>query len=141
MVPSENYRRKEIMYPIDKGLYKEIAELLPDEVCKRTGCRIDKDDGALVLSAWGDVYKVHPQRQDIQCLRGENPGPHSYFSVFLVHYLIGVPDKDPDGEWISEKDIPGGPTFFRGPHQIPTGLISARYGNNVHAFSAICQQL
>jgi hypothetical protein len=47
----------------------------------------------------------------------------------------------PCGEWISEKDLPGGPTFFRGPHEIPTHLISERFGNDIDAFKRKCAQL
>ena len=44
-------------------------------------------------------------------------------------------------EWVSEKDLPGGPTFFRGPHRIPTDLISERYGNDLQAFKTCCEKL
>jgi hypothetical protein len=130
-----------MMYPIDKGLFNQLEKLDPVQVCRRAGCRFDEAKGALELSAWSDVYKVFPHRREIECLRGEGPGPHSYFSVFLIHYLISTPGTDPVGEWISEKDIPGGSTFFRGPHQIPTGMISGRYGNDIQAFGEECQRL
>jgi hypothetical protein len=45
------------------------------------------------------------------------------------------------GEWISEKDIPGGTTFFRGPHEIPTDLISVRFNSNINVFKKRCEQL
>ncbi len=129
------------MYPIDKVLFAELTRLVPEQVCRRTGCSYDQTDKAYVLSAWRDLYKVFPHRREIECQRGSGPGPHSYFSVFLIHYLLSVPDNDPSGEWISEKDIPGGSTFFRGPHQIPTEIISKRYGNDTDAFGKKCQSL
>ena len=42
---------------------------------------------------------------------------------------------------IREKDIPGGTTFFRGPHEIPTNLISLRFNNNINEFKERCEQL
>ena len=30
--------------------------------------------------------------------------------------------------------LPAGPTFFRRPHEIPTRLISERFGNDIEAF-------
>ena len=45
------------------------------------------------------------------------------------------------GEWISEKDLPGGPTFFRGPHLLPTNLISNRFGNDLQSFCERCKKL
>ena len=46
-----------------------------------------------------------------------------------------------EDEWISEKDIPGGPTFFRGPHAIPTDLITRTYQNDIAAFGRRCRVL
>ena len=43
--------------------------------------------------------------------------------------------------WISEKDVPGGPTFFRGPHAIPSGLITRTFQNDVDAFCQRCSAL
>lgn len=93
------------------------------------------------MEAWGDIYKVFPGRCEIECLRGEGPGPHSYFSVFLIHHLLSARESDPVLDWISEKDIPGGVTFFRGPHMLPTQMIADRYGNDVDAFKQRCEQL
>ena len=46
-----------------------------------------------------------------------------------------------DEVWISEKEIPGGPTFFRGPHALPTDLITKRFGNDLAAFGKRCASL
>ena len=51
---------------------------------------------------------------------------HDYFNLFIIHYLLKSKEIEISNEWISEKDIPGGTTFFRGPHEIPTNLTSHR---------------
>jgi hypothetical protein len=56
------------------------------------------------------------------------------FHLFLIYYLLKSKKIKTAGEWVSEKDLPGGPTFFRGPHEIPTHLISKQFGNDVDAF-------
>ncbi len=38
------------------------------------------------------------------------------------------------GQWISEKDIPGGSGFFRGPHTLPTQLVAQAFGNDLPGF-------
>jgi hypothetical protein len=128
-------------YPIDETLFAELAALSPAEVCKRAGCSFDAEQKAYILSVWGDVYTIFPDQRRIECRRGKGPGPHAYFSVFLIHHLLRVPETGPANEWISEKDIPGGATFFRGPHEIPTREITDRFGNAVDAFQKRCEQL
>jgi hypothetical protein len=128
-------------YPIDGGLFAELAALSPDEVCKRAACRYDAARMSYILSAWGDVYEITPEKRRIECLYTEGRGPHAYFSVFLIHHLLRVPETGPVHEWISEKDIPGGVTFFRGPHEIPTREIADRYENDVDTFRKRCEQL
>jgi len=61
--------------------------------------------------------------------------------LFIIYYLLRSKDISISREWISEKDIPGGPTFFRGPHKIPTQIIEKRYENNVKEFKAVCERL
>ena len=46
-----------------------------------------------------------------------------------------------DCQWISEKDIPGGATFFRGPHAVPTERVTNRFQNDIDAFSRRCTSL
>ncbi|RLC17043.1 MAG: hypothetical protein DRI24_06840 [Deltaproteobacteria bacterium] len=48
---------------------------------------------------------------------------------------------DLENEWISEKDIPGGATFFRGPHAIPTDLVTRTFQNDIAAFDRCCRAL
>ena len=128
-------------YPIDKPLFVELAALSPAEVCRRAVCRYNPAEKAYSLLIWGDEYTVFPDQGRIECRRGEGPGPHAYFNVFLIHYLLRVPATGPAFEWISEKDIPGGATFFRGPHEIPTREVADRFGNAVDIFRKRCEQL
>jgi hypothetical protein len=128
-------------YTIDRGLFAELAALSPAEVGKRAACSYDAARKSYSLSAWGDVYEITPDECRLECLHTEGPGPHAYFSVFLIHHLLRVREIGPVHEWISEKDIPGGATFFRGPHEIPTWEISKRYENDVDAFRKRCECL
>ncbi len=130
-----------MIYQVDERLFAELAALSPAEVCRRAICSYDQAARAYTLSVWGDEYTVFPDQHRIECRRGDGPGPHTYFSVFLIHYLLRVPETGFANDWISEKDISGGATFFRGPHEIPTQMISDRYGNVVDAFSRRCEQL
>jgi hypothetical protein len=63
-----------------------------------------------------------------------------YFHLIAIHYLLGAKVIDCANEWISEKDVAGGATFFRGPHRIPTDLIADRFNNNIEAFKVRCNR-
>jgi len=58
-----------------------------------------------------------------------------------VNYLIGAKNIPLDGRWVSEKEFPSGPLFFRGPHEMPAGKIEEMYGQNKEGFISVCQRL
>lgn len=58
-----------------------------------------------------------------------------------MYYLLHVADNNPGTDWISEKDLPAGATFFRGPHLIPTSRISKTFGNDLPSFITTCENL
>lgn len=128
-------------YPVDKELFRQLGDLEIEDVCVRSGCRYERADKSYCLSFWGDEYLVNPERRTVSCLNPMRTDFHDYLPVFLVNYLIHIQEHDRGGEWISEKDLPGGATFFRGPHRIPTHLISSLFENDLEAFCRRCEQL
>lgn len=126
---------------IDKIHFKDLAEQNPEDICRRALCRYHDEGKYYTLSAWGDKYAIYPHEFRIDRISNNSHPPHEYFPLFIIHYLLQSKDIDPCNEWISEKDIPGGATFFRGPHEIPTHLISSQYGNDIDKFRKICEQL
>ena len=55
--------------------------------------------------------------------------------------LLKSKDIDISGQWISEKDMPGGVAFFTGPHTIPSKMIGERYGHDLAGFTQACLDL
>ena len=121
--------------------YEELAEKNPENVCRRAGCRYDYDRDCYELEVWGDVYNIYPHGHRIQRQGKDSLVVHEYLSIFIIHYLLTTAETAIEDEWISEKDIPGGPTFFRGPHAIPTDLITRTYQNDIAAFGRRCRAL
>ena len=126
---------------IDAIYFKELAEQNPEDVCKRALCRYDDIKKCYDLSVWGEEYAIYPNELKIDRLSKRFQCPHEYLYVFIIHYLLKSKETELFKEWISEKDIPGGTTFFRGPHEIPTNLISSRYSGDIERFRKICYQL
>lgn len=122
-------------------LFQELADCDPAEVCKRALSQWDATTRAYTLTLWDDVYRIFPHTARIERLTGNHAEPHEYFAVFIVNYLLHVQDVPWLNEWISVNDIPGGPTFFRGPHEIPTKLISHKFPDDCEPFAVLCQKL
>lgn len=126
---------------IDDVYFKELAERDPDEVCRRVSCRYNPLEKSYGLQAWGHNYAIFPGKGGIVCQDPYGYRPHPFFCLFIVFYLLRSKEAAPHNVWISEKELPGGATFFRGPHEIPTRMISDRFGNDIEAFNEKCTAL
>jgi len=126
---------------IDRMYFDQLSALDPVEVCTRAQCSYDGTDRAYTVAVWGQDYRVYPHLMQVAPAVVGSKRLHPYFDLFIVHYLLGAQAIEPAGQWISEKDIPGGATFFRGPHAIPTESLSGRFGNDLSAFKSRCEQL
>lgn len=126
---------------IDKTYFRELAGQDPLDVCRRALCAYDDTDRYYAVTVWGKQCIIYPHQARLVYLADGRAPFHPYLDLFTVHYLLRAKEIEPAQVWISEKDIPGGPTFFRGPHEIPTNVITDRFGNDVDRFKKACEQL
>ena len=124
---------------VDKRLFAELEKIEPTQVAS-ADCRYQKDTRRYNVNLWGEQYVISPHEGTIVVTE---PAAHHHdmMFVFLVNYLLAEKTPFPLGEWISEKDLVGGVTFFRGPHEVPTKLITDTFGNNLEAFRNSCENL
>jgi hypothetical protein len=126
---------------VDIGYFKELTCKNPEDIERAALCSYDKKERAYRLSVWSKDYGICPDELSIVSLENGKSCSNSLLGLFIVYYLLNSREINPAGEWISEKDIPGGATFFRGPHKIPTQLIENRYANDIQSFRAKCEKL
>ena len=126
---------------VDKSYFDKLSKYDPKEICHRTPCKYDDANKSYTLLAWGDEYVIYPDEFRIDFIMKNNSSPNELFYLVVIFYLLNTKEIIIKNEWISEKDIPGGQTFFRGPHEIPTNLIAGLYKNNIKAFRERCLQL
>jgi hypothetical protein len=126
---------------IDESYFIELAEKNSEDVCRIALCDYDPVEKGYRLYVWGEDYGIYPNESKIIRLQDENPDVGGLLGLFIIYYLLRSKDITISKEWISEKDIPGGATFFRGPHKIPTHIIETRYENNIEEFKKICERL
>ena len=126
---------------IDPILFKDLAACDPKEVVKRTHAQYDPSTGQYRVEVWGRSYEVDPVKERAAAPDARSTKYQDYMSLFVLHYLMKAVDIPLSGEWVSEKDIPGGEGFFRGPHTLPVHEIVKTFGDDVHAFSRACEQV
>jgi len=63
------------------------------------------------------------------------------FQILLIRYLVAPNGGPVQGKEISEKDLPGGVTFFQGPHALYVAPLVKLYGNDPAAFEARAREL
>jgi len=126
---------------IDDLYFKDLAEVAPDSLCKNKGCTYNPSDESYSLALWNLQHTLNPKAKTISSSGLSGYVNHEYYDLFVIYYLLKVRPEIITGEWISEKDLAGGPTFFRGPHLIPTQLVSDTFINDIERFEGRCRKL
>ncbi len=123
---------------IDKVLFQELAACDPGSIVGRTGAAYDSVTGQYKVEVWGNMYGVDPANCRVEAMDQEMLLPLEYIHLFILHYLMKARNIPLADEWVSEKDIPGGSAFFRGPHTLPAHKIAQVFGDDINGFSNIC---
>lgn len=120
------------------GLYWEtLAKSPPDEVCRRTAALYDENRRGYILPILHQPYTILPNDQRILVRRSEVLEEENFrdnFYLLVLLYLLNAKGGKPEGNWISEKELKGGTTFFRGPHALPVGEIEGVFGKDAEGF-------
>ncbi len=126
---------------IDKTNFSDLTSCDPDEVVQRTGCEYDETKKQYLIKIWGQRYCVDLSKCEVTPVDAAVKTHRDFLYLFILYYLMKSRDVEPSGTWVSEKDIPGGAAFFRGPHTIPTDVIAEKYGNDIDKFKEKCTAL
>jgi hypothetical protein len=127
---------------VDPMLWENLREMDPAAVSSNAMVRFDQARRA---------YRVPFLEDELLCLLDDGmvefsrPGSIHRLSFELVlavlHYLLESRMKPLQGQWVSEKDLPGGELFFRGPHVIPTDRLLDLFGRNPGLFRKAAERL
>ncbi len=118
--------------------WDELARLNPETVCIRTMADYRVKQRAYTLPVLNHDYLVLPHQREIRRVveGGTSKGEDltSEFTLMVLFYLLKTKNIPLERKWISEKDLLGGETFFRGPHALSVDLIEKKYGDNPEGF-------
>jgi hypothetical protein len=124
---------------IDRVFFQELAGMEPAAICRRALCSYDNIKKCYIISAWGSVFQVYPESAEIIDTSGKKVTRNSGLPVLF--YLLRGKESLIIGEWITEKDIPGGVVFFTGPHAIPSSLVAEKVENDIEKLQKACKEL
>ena len=126
-------------------LWETLSTLHPTDVCNRTEALYHPAREGFVLPVYNLRYLVLPKSQRILRIgwddRPVEEEMSSFFSLMVLVYLTEAKDLKPAHTWVSEKDLKGGSTFFRGPHSLQVRELEERYSRNPDAFLAVGRSL
>jgi hypothetical protein len=104
-------------------------------VLAREGVNRAPRDIGYDVSFLNGTYRVDTVHNDIREL---SPHPTRVlteeFQILVIRYLVAPYGGPLTGSMVSEKDLPGGVTFFQGPHAIPTQGIARAYATDPEKF-------
>lgn len=122
----------------ESDYWDELARSNPETVCIRTMADYQVKHRGYTLPILNHDYLILPYQREIKSLiEGDMPKEENLtknFTLMVLFYLLRAKDIPLDRKWISEKDLLGGETFFRGPHALSVDLIEKKYGDNPDGF-------
>ncbi|MCA1960164.1 MAG: DUF3786 domain-containing protein [Desulfomonile sp.] len=115
--------------------WEDLRSRPVEEVLDRGGVRIASDGQGYEVDFLGAVYKVDAVEQRILEIFPNPDRPLTEeFQILLIRYLVAPNTASVEGTEISEKDLPGGVTFFQGPHALHLKPITRLYGSDPEGF-------
>jgi hypothetical protein len=117
--------------------WERLRQAHSEEVCARTEAKYDLKRKGYVLPILSETYLVVPDEKKIFCMRGDfcaEERPRDYFYLMTLLYLLEAKPGNPTRTWISEKELKGGTTFFRGPHALQVEELREAFGGDPEGF-------
>lgn len=122
--------------------WEDLRNTPREQVLDRGGVKPSSDGQGYEVQFLNARYLVDLHQETIREL---SPSPGRLlteeFQILLIRYLVAPNGGPLHGRDVSEKDFPGGVTFFQGPHALHVRPIVKRYGTNPSGFEAVAGEL
>jgi len=122
---------------LDPSYWRALMDSDPEQVCRTSGASFLKNEEAYRIHFLGCTYHLYPFRRHaarVVSAGGRRRRRLEHISlgeaVILLNYLLRAKDTPITSKWVTERDLPGGLTFFQGPHHLTRGPVLARYGSD-----------
>ena len=122
----------------DPFYWEKLSKLHPTDVCNRTEALYNPTWNGFVLPVYNLRYLILPKAKKILRMEWNDKTVEEelppFFYLMVLVYLTEAKEAKPSHTWISEKDLRGGSTFFRGPHRLHVDELQELYGKNLDTF-------
>src|SRR4030042_4009854 len=122
----------------DPMYWEKLSKLHPTDVCARSEAIYHPSRDGFVLPVYHQRYIILPKDQRILRVEWDEQGVEEeipfFFSLMVLVYLIEAKEIQVSHTWVSEKDLKGGSTFFRGPHRLQVDDLEGIYGRDPEGF-------
>jgi hypothetical protein len=127
---------------IDKELWNTLDSMDPYDVSMRSQAKYNPKTYHYSLKIFNYDCIVFPEERTLQYGNVSPPRTSEfYLELSVINYLIGTSDIPLIGQWVSEKQFPSGPIFFRGHHEMPTRKMTVVFGDKQDDFASISLSL
>ncbi len=117
--------------------WEDLRSRNKDQILGQDGVSLRPDGRGYEVGFLDATYIVDPMGERITELA---PNPERIltegFQILLIRYLVAENGGPLSVVDVSEKDLPGGVTFFQGPHALHIVPIAKTYGKDPEAFAA-----
>jgi hypothetical protein len=123
---------------VSEEIWKEFNERQPQEITGRTG--VAYVQGKYRLPFLDRSLLLDPVGGQVELAGAPEAEPGFRLCLAALLYLLHI---NPAllGPGISPLELPGGTTFFRGPHSLPNEILEERFGRDVAGFKAAGKKL
>jgi hypothetical protein len=122
---------------VSEEIWKELEERDPREVAGRTG--VIFQEGEYRLPFLERELRIDPVQRQIRVHPAAAGDPGFQVCLTALAYLLHL-DPKALGPGLSPMELPGGATFFRGPHRLPKEPLENRFGHDLAGFLAAGQK-
>ncbi|MBA4393690.1 MAG: hypothetical protein C0407_09075 [Desulfobacca sp.] len=113
--------------------WQDLLSLDPQEVCRRALVAFEPGKGFLIpFLNW--PYVCQPEATRIWREDRPEKSPSFQECLVLLVYLHGAQENSLDGTKVSERELPGGELFFRGPHALLTEPLEKKFAQDPQGF-------
>lgn len=122
--------------------WEDLRSRSREEILDREGVRLASQGAGYEVKFLESLFLVDPVNERI-CEVSPSPDREltEEFQILLIRYLVARNGGPLTVKEISEKDLPGGVTFFQGPHALHVTPLIERYGRDPEAFEARGREL
>ena len=123
---------------VSEVTWKEFEDREPREITGRTGALYQ--ERVYHLPFLDRTLHLSPVRRQVQLVEAPEAEPGFRLCLTALQYLLRL---NPAllGPGISPLELPGGATFFRGHHSLPSGPLEERFGWDAAGFLAAGKRL